>query len=174
MERWSFRPGLVSVAAVFVIELICKLPGAVGFLLIPLSLLLYALAAVGILVATVILAVKKRPRRAASILLALVGPVLLWWPINWATDCVHLGLTVGLGVGYYGARPARRSGFAVYDWSVGLAIGPSTFLIHDVTDQIGLPIAQHTLPSTSENEFREECAGNARYLLGYYYICYTP
>ncbi len=172
MDRWSFWPVVASLAAVFVLELLCQLPGLLSSLLIPLSLLFFALAAVGIVVATVVLAAKKRPRRAASILLALVAPVVLWSPINWVTDCAHLGLTVGLGVGYYGAPPkADRSGFATYDWSVGIVTSPSTFLIHDVTDQIGLPMVQRTSSSTAENEFRQECAGNVRHLLGHYYVC---
>jgi hypothetical protein len=102
----------------------------------------------------------------------LIMPVLLWSPINWVADCVHLGLTVGFGAGQIGSssKPDGR-GFAAYDWSVGLAGGPSTFLIHDETGQIALPIAQHVQPSIPENGLEEECAGKVRHLLGHYYVC---
>jgi hypothetical protein len=165
MDRWSFWPGVASLITVAVLRLLCKIPGSISFLLVPVSLVFYALAATAVLIGTVIYATKKRPRRAASILLVLVIPVLLWRPIDWATDCAHLGLTVGFGA------KSSDSGFAAYDWSVGFAGGANTFLIHDVTHQIALPMAQHTQPPRAENGFGEECAGKVRRLLGHYYVC---
>jgi hypothetical protein len=171
MDRWSFWPGFAALMTVAVLDLLCKLPGPVGFLLRPISSLCYLIISIVILVVVVIFVVKKSPRRAASLLLVLVTPVLLWSPINWVTDCVHLGLTVGFGGGQLGSSlKPNGSGFAAYDWSVGFA-GTNTFIIYDMTDQIALPIAQHTHPSISENEFEEECAGQVRHLLGHYYVC---
>lgn len=104
-------------------------------------------------------------------LLVTVLPALLWLPINRSAEFVHLGLTAGFGVGQLGvpSKP-NDSDFAVYDWSVGFA-GTNTFLIHDVTDEIALPKAQHKQPAASENGFGEECAGNARRLVSHYYVC---
>jgi hypothetical protein len=172
MDRWVFWPTFTSLGIVFVLTLVCGLPGLVSFFMIPISLLGYTVASVVLLIATGIFAAKRRPRRAASLLLVLIMPLLLWSPINWVADCVHLGLTVGFGAGQLGSssKPDGRD-FQVFDWSVGLAGGPNTFLIRDKTDQIALPIAQHTQPSTSENGFGEVCAGKVRHLLGHYYVC---
>jgi hypothetical protein len=59
----------------------------------------------------------------------------------------------------------------VFDWSVGLAGGPNTFLIHDVTDEIALPLGQHKYPVETERGFGEDCAGKVQHLLGHYYVC---
>jgi len=162
IDRWIFWPTIASLGIVFAFTILCELPGSVSFVMIPISLLIYAIASVALLTMAVIYAIKKRPRRAASLLMVLIAPACLWFPISWMADCVHLGLTVGFG----GAR-----GFAVYDWSVGLAGGPNTFLIHDETGQIALPMAEHSQPSDLENGFGEVCAGNVRHLLSHYYVC---
>ena len=171
-DRWLFKPGLVSLMTIAALGLLCQLPGWISFLLIPLSLLAYGIAFVVILGLTVYCLVKKRARIGASILLILLLPVLLWRPMNWALDMVHLGLTAGFGIGQLGAPSKSSDGsFVAYDWSVGLAGGPNTFLIHDVTDEIALPMAQHKHPSSSENGFGKECAGRVHHLLNHYYIC---
>jgi hypothetical protein len=172
MDRWIFWPTFASLGIVFILTLLCGLPGLVSFIMIPITLLVYAVASVVLSMAAPILAAMRRPRRAASLLLVLIMPLLLWSPINWAAECVHLGLTVGFGAGRLGSssKPDGRD-FQVFDWSVGFAGGPNTFLIHDKTDQIALPMAQHTQPSTSENGFGEDCAGKVRHLLGHYYVC---
>jgi hypothetical protein len=164
MDRWLIWPAFASVGGVAVVTLICGLPGVVSFVLIPLSLLLYAIAALALSIAVVISAARRRPRRAGSLLLALIAPVLLWSPINWAAEYAHLGLTVALD-------SPDRSGFAVYDWSVGLVGGPNTFLIHDVTDEIARPAAPTAEAARSEGGFAEDCAGRVRHLLGHYYVC---
>jgi hypothetical protein len=171
-DRWSFWQGLVSLATVTAIALVCQIPGTASFIMIPLSLLGYAIGSIIIFMTTVFLLVKKRPRRGASIFLIFLLPVLLWRPLNWVADLAHLGLTAGFGAGQLGV-PAKSSGsdFAVYDWSVGLAGGPNTFLIHDVTDEIALPMDKHTRPPNSENGFGDECAGKVHRLAGHYYIC---
>jgi hypothetical protein len=102
----------------------------------------------------------------------LLLPVLLWRPLNWAADVVHLGLTAGFGAGQLGASSRSSDGsFVAYDWSVGLAGGPNTFLIHDVTEEIALPLAQHTHPPSSEVGFGEGCAGRVHRLIRHYYVC---
>jgi hypothetical protein len=70
---------------------------------------------------------------------------------------------------------AKQTGndFAVYDWSVGFA-GQNTFLIHDRTDEIALPLALHKHPLSDENGFADICAGKVQHLLGHYYICNFP
>ena len=102
----------------------------------------------------------------------LLLPVLLWSPITWAATLVHLGLTAGFGVGQFGSSSkANGEAFAVYDWSVGFAGGPNIFLIHDVSDEIALPMAQHTQQPGSEQGFGEECAGKVERLIKHYYVC---
>jgi hypothetical protein len=171
-DRWSFKPTLASVATVAGLTLICDLPGWASLLLIPLSLLGYGCAATIILAIAVYCFVKQRPRRGGSVLLVLLLPLLLWRPINWAVDVVHLGLTAGFGEGQLGA-PLRSSdgGFVAYDWSVGLVGGPNTFLIHDVSDEITLTMPQHTRPLRATNGFEEECAGRVQHLVRHYYVC---
>jgi len=172
MDRWIFWSAFASLGIAFALTLACKLPGLVSFLMIPISLLAFVVACIVLLIAAGILGAKKRPRKAASLLLALIIPVLLWSPINWVADCAHLGLTVWFGAGQLGSSSKLDgSDFEVFDWSVGLARGPNTFLIHDKTDQIALPMAQHTQPSESEHGFGEDCAGRVRHLLGQYYVC---
>jgi hypothetical protein len=115
---------------------------------------------------------KRRPRRGASVFLILVLPALLWRPKIFAANLVHLGLTAGLGIGQLGTTPrVKDNSFVVYDWSVGFAGGPNIFLIHDVSDGIALPMAQHKQPQSSENGFGEECAGKVERLAGHYYVC---
>ena len=63
--------------------------------------------------------------------------------LNWAADVVHLGLTVGFGAGQLDAPSKSSNGtFEAYDWFVGLAGTPSTFLILDIIDEIALPTTQ--------------------------------
>jgi hypothetical protein len=140
--------------------------------MIPISLLGFAVGSIVVLGTTVFLVSKKRPRTAVSIFLIFLLPLILWSPINRVADLIHLGLTAGFGVGQLGV-PSMSSGsnFAAYDWSVGLAGGPNTFLIHDVTDEIALPMAKHTHPSSSENGFGEKCADRVHRLESHYYVC---
>jgi len=172
MDRWIFLPALASLVLVAILTFVCGLPGSVSFLMIPISLLGYTITTITLLMTAVIFVAKKRQRRAASLLIALIAPMVLWSPINWAAECAHLGLTVGFGAGQLGSasKPGDR-GLAAYDWSIGLAGGPNTFLIHDETDEIALPMARHKQPSSYENGFGEECAGKVHHLLDHYYVC---
>ena len=170
-DRWLLWPVVASIAGTTVLTFLCGLPGLVSFVLIPFSLLAYAVAAVAIVVSAVVVAARRRLRKSSSLLLALAAPVLLWPPINWITIYLHLGLTAGFGMGTIGPTPEPGAPFAVYDWSTGLAGGPVTFLIHDETDEIALPPASHKHPISLENGFGEDCAGKAAHLLGHYYLC---
>jgi hypothetical protein len=172
VDRWLPWLTLVSTAIVAILTLLCRLPGLVSFLIIPLSLVGYLAAPPALVAASVWFAANKLPRKAASALIALATPILLWVPINWAADCVHLGLTAGFGAGQIGAMSKPDgSKFAAYDWSTGLAGGPNTFLIHDDSDEIALPLARHKHPAASENGFGEDCAGKVKHLLAHYYVC---
>ena len=170
-DRWSFKLAFVSLMTVSAFQLACQFPGLVSFILIPISWIIYMIALLVISAMALYCFVKKGLRRGGSILLALLLPVLLWWPINWAADVVHLGITTGFGGGQLGNSKSSDGDFVVYDWSVGFAGGPNRFLIHDVTDEIALPMTKHTHPSSSENGFGEECAGKVRRLIGHYYVC---
>jgi hypothetical protein len=171
-ERFSFKPALISLTTVGALALLCQLPGWVSLILIPFTLLGYAIALFVILGMGMYFFIKKRPRRGASVLSVILLPALLWRPLIWSADLVHLGLTTGFGVGQLGTpRKSRVGDFIVYDWSVGLAISPSIFLIHDGSDEISLPMAQHPHPASSEIGFGEECAGKVEHLIRHYYIC---
>jgi hypothetical protein len=118
-DGWSLRPALVCVAMVAVLILLCQLPGSISFVLIPLSALGFGVAAVIILAIAAYCLVKKCPRRAGSVLLVLVLPVLLWRPTIWAAEFVHLGLTVGFGAGQLAVRQSRKmtvSSFMTGPW----------------------------------------------------------
>ena len=170
-DCWSFKPGLVSLTIVTAVALLCQLPGSVSFLLIPLSAIGFTIASCVILGIAVDGVVKGRPRRGVSVLLLCLLPVLFWRPVNWVASMAHLGLTVCLGAGTSGVERWSDGNFAAYDWSVGLAGGPSTFLIHDVSDEVSLRIAQHTIPIGSQHGLKEECANRVRHLVGHYYVC---
>lgn len=171
-DRWTFRFAFVSLMTLAALDLVCQLPGLVSFVLIPISLIIYGIAFIAILAMTADCFGKNRPRRGCSILLALLLPVVMWRPINWAADVAHVGITCGFGGGQLGAASKSSDGdFVTYDWSVGFAGGPKRFLIHDATDEIALPLAQHAHRPSSENGFGEDCAGKARRLINHYYVC---
>jgi len=171
-DGWSLKPALVSWMTVAILVLLCQLPGMVSFLLIPLTLLGFAAASFTVLIVAVYRLAERRPRRGASVFLIVLLPALLWRPTIFAANLVHLGLTAGFGIGQLGTTPrVKDNSFVVYDWSVGFAGGPNTFLIHDVSDEIALPMAQQKLPQSSENGFGEECAGKVERLVGHYYVC---
>ena len=144
----------------------------------PLSLVLPLLAIVVCPVVTLLLAGsacllgwQRRPRGAASALSALAAPVLLLVPMVLIEPYVHLGLTVGFGIGYLGSPPPEGEPVAIYDWSTGLAGGPNTFLIHDRTDAIASSQAKGGSPAWGDNGFLTDCAGRSRHLIRHYYVC---
>ncbi|WP_124849334.1 hypothetical protein [Acidipila sp. EB88] len=160
----------MSLATVAALAVICQLPGKVSFYLIPIAALSFAAGSIIILGLTIFLVAKKRPRTGASISLIVLLPLILWSPMVRAAEFAHLGLAAEFGVGQLGYSSSHGSDFIVYDWSVGLA-GANTFLIHDVTDEIALPMSKHTHPSSSEDGFGEECAGKVKRLVSHYYVC---
>jgi hypothetical protein len=163
---------MATPAIALVVAILCSLPGVVSFFLIPLTVLGGPLVGARLLIIALVVAVRRRPRTAVSILIAVLLPVLLWQPITWTADCAHLALTVWTGGGQLGqtSKP-DGSPFAIYDWSVGLVGGPNTFLIYDTTDEISLPPKLHKQPIASERGFGEDCAGKVRHLLDHYYVC---
>jgi hypothetical protein len=85
-------------------------------------------------------------------------------------------LSAWLGVGQLSSYKAADGKFAGYDWSVGLVTNPDTFLIYDATDEIQLPLRQHTRLKVSESQYVEMCSGQGdshtiSHLVGHYYIC---
>jgi hypothetical protein len=151
---------------------VADLPSLIGFVVRLSTVLALPCAAIVALGFAIVFAVKGRPRRAVSALLAIVIPALLWIPTVWTIDYAHLALTTGFGVGQIGSSTkSDRGQFSIHDWSVGFAGGPNTFLIHDPTDEISLPLSQHKQPIASEMGFGEDCAGKVRHLLGHYYVC---
>lgn len=171
-DRWLLWPVLAACTSAAFLQFISKWPGELSFSIILLSLVPTLIIAITICISGLILAAKRRVRQATSLIVALLFPIVIWQPVNWATDCIHLACTVGFGAGQLNstARPIGNK-FTVSDWSTGFAGGPSTFLIHDVTDEIALPTAQHKRPIALEDGFGEECDGKVRRLLGHYYIC---
>jgi hypothetical protein len=184
-DRWVLWPAVTAVVTVSALTFLCGLPGQISFTLIPISLLVYLVATMTIFVSAAVSLIRRRRRQSASAILALIVPILLWTPIGWTTDCMHLCLTTEFGLGVLNFDQVRRGSlidsihtpstsdkpFQVYDWSVGLAGGPNTFLIRDITGEIALPLPQHRFPLTLENGFGEVCAGRVRHLIGHYYVC---
>lgn len=164
-------PGALAVLVAACAGLACKIPSPINLLLMISTVAAGVVAGAGLLAFTIFLALAKTPRRAASILAAIVLPVLVWRPILWATDYVHLALTAGLGIGHRGQlQSPDPSRFEVYDWSTGFA-GSNTFLIRDAADEIALPAQLHRHPLSDEQGFGESCAGRSDHLMGHYYVC---
>jgi hypothetical protein len=163
---------VVVTAAATVLVFLCGLPGPTRIFSVLFAMLAFPIGAVTLIASSTTLAVRKRPRKAASYAIALLAPVLLWMPITWTAEILHLGLTAYLGGGQLGSA-AKLDGdqFAVADWSVGLAGGPNTFLIHDVSDEISLPTSRHRRPIALENGFADSCDGKVSHLIGHYYLC---
>ncbi len=184
-DHWLLWPAVTAVVTVSALTFLCGLPGQISFTLIPISLLVYLVAAMTIFVSAGICLIRRRRRKSTSAILALIVPILLLTPIGWTTDCMHLWLTTEFGLGVLNSDQVRRGTlidsiyipstsdkpFQVYDWSVGFAGGTNTFLIHDITDEIALPLPQHRYPLTLENGFGEVCAGRVKHLIGHYYVC---
>lgn len=172
MDRWLFRPAIISAALVTVVLLLVQLPGWLGFILVPLSFIAYATAALVLIAAAIFLAVKKQPRRGASLMLAAIMPILLLRPVIWLAAYPHLALTAWLGAGVLkGPLNQSENGFATHDWSVGLVTNPDTILIRDESDQIALPKGQVQNLSGFKKDVFGWCGGQARHLLGHYYVC---
>jgi len=166
MDRWLLWPTFTALAAVTSLCVFGTITGISVMTLLAGSF--YLVTAVTSLGAALTFAVLQRPRQAVSFVLALAALILLRPPLNRAADYIHLGITIAAI--QLSSNPDKNS-FADYDWSVGFAGGPATFLIHDPTDEIALPLPLHKNPADDENGFAEMCAGKATHLLGHYYVC---
>lgn len=169
-DRFLYWPAVTSLIAVTLMVLACGIPGPLSFLMIVAVLSLASFAAIAILTVFCLLAIRKYFRTSASVLFALIVPVLLLPQINWVADCIHLGASVWFGAWSLGNCTLNGRGNPAYDWSVGFAGGPGRFVVHDVTDKVGLPV-RHPIDPEHANGFEEACAGRSRHLLGHYYIC---
>lgn len=169
-DRWLPWPPLVATCLALALVFTCRLPGSISFILIATSMLCLPLIGTVMVGLVIVLTAKRLPRRAASIAIALIAPVLFWTPIGWAADCLHLVVTETTGLGQIGHYSLRGGGEA-YDWSVGLAGGPNTFLVHDETDVIAKLAKPRQLSTASATGIEEECAGRVQRLFGHYYTC---
>ena len=164
-DRWTAWPAFATLAISLILTFLCHLQNLVGFVLIRLTALGTLLGGAGLIVLALVVAMRRQPRMAASLLSAALLPLLLRKPIYWTAYTMHLALAVWTGA----VQPDGP--FAGYDWSVGLAGGPATFLIYDVTDKIALPPELHKQPIAFEQGFGEICAGKVIHLPGHYYVC---
>jgi hypothetical protein len=98
-DKWLLWPALTLLAGTLALAFFCGWPSSISFTLIPLTFLGLPFVVVALLVLTAVFAIQKRFRKAASILAAILLPILLLKPINWAADCLHLSLTAGFGIG---------------------------------------------------------------------------
>ena len=171
-DHWAIWPAIAALAIALGLAVLCGLPGIVSFVLVPMTVLGAPFVGAGLLAAAFVVGVRRRPRRAVSVLAAVILPACLWTTILRTADYVHLALTVWTGAGQLGGQ-ARPDGspFATYDWSVGFAGGPNRFLIYDVTDEIAIPPKLHKQALAVEQGFGEDCAGRVRHLLAHYYVC---
>jgi hypothetical protein len=171
-DRWLPAIPIATLIATFCLLLFCSLPGWLNFILIPIVVLGLPVVAIILFVWTIFLLAKKMWKRAVSVCVATALPVLLFQPIIWAVDFVHLGLTVGLGIGELNnTLPDVDRRFQAHDWSVGLAGGLNTFLLHDETDEIALPPTRHRDHVVPEDSLEKMCAGRVRHIVSHYYVC---
>lgn len=135
----------MSLATVAATAIICQLPRTLSFFFVPIAALSFAAGSIIVLGTTTFLVAKKRPRTGASISLDCSAPsdTLV------ADDPSRRVRAPWAYSGIWGRSAwllfVEREWFHCHDWSVGLA-GANTFLIHDVTDEIALPLSKHTHP----------------------------
>ncbi len=171
VDRWAWWPTSCTVAMAALFVFVGGLPGPLNLLLTLLAIM--ACPAVGLLLigAACALGWQRRPRGAISALLALAAPVLLLVPMLLVQPYVHLGLTLGFGIGYIGPAPLEGRRVAIYDWSTGMVGGPNTFLIHDPTDVIASSRTNTGVLAWRNDDLLRECAGGSDHLVGHYYVC---
>src|SRR5580658_4246516 len=75
-DRWAAWPAFASLAISLIVAILCGLPAIVSFLLIPLTVLGAPLVGACLIVMGLVVAVRRRPRTAVSILIAVLLPVL--------------------------------------------------------------------------------------------------
>ncbi len=166
---WWLTPATVALVALFVF--VGELPGRLNGLLLLLAFVVLPLAALLLIGLACVLAWLRYWRRAASLLLAVAAPAFLVVPMAILAPYVHLGLMLAFDIGYLGPAPLQGQPVTVYDWSTGMVGGPNTFLIHDRTDAIALPLAKSG-PAWRDSDLLRTCAGRVQHLIGHYYICF--
>ena len=148
-----------------------ELPGPLNLLLTLLEVMACPAVALLLIGTACVLGWQRRPRGAISALLALAAPVLLLVPMRLMQPYVHLGLTLGFGIGYIGPAPLKGEPVAIHDWTTGMVGGPNTFLIHDPTDAIASSRTSTGFPAWRNDDLLRECAGRSDHLIGHYYVC---
>jgi hypothetical protein len=171
-DRWMWWPTACTVAMELLFLSLVELPGLLGIRLFLLAIVACPTLALLLVGMTCVLAWHRQPRRAASTLAAVVAPVLLLGPTRLMALYVHLGLTLAFGIGYLSPNSLEGQNLAIYDWTTGYAGGPNTFLIHDVTDAIALPLTKVVPPAWRDYDLFAECAGKVQPLIGHYYVCF--
>ena len=170
-DRWLIWPTLASVTLFIVLMLISGIPWSLGLLAEIVTTIVFLLAAASLCVATVVFLFDRRFRMAMSFLVAAVVPMAIRLQLVWVANCLHLMLTIWLGVGYLGpTETPDNHGFAAYDWSVGLAGGESTFLVRDPSRNVAMQPGPHTAELTTQT-IRQTCMGRSKHIVGPYYIC---
>ena len=172
-DRWLLWPAIVTLLATIFLLFVCQMPGLIGFVLALVLGLGWPFALGLVLLVAVVMLVMHRVRLAASLVLAPLCVTISWTLLVQAATYLHLGITVLVSM-----EPSRASGktsnvqqLTVYDWSTGLAGGPTTLLIRDVSDEIASPLVKHRTWASQGVGTEEECAGKVRHLVDHYYLC---
>ncbi len=167
MDHWAWWPTSCTVAMLAFFVFVGGLPGPLNLLMVLLALLACPAVALLLILVACVLAWQRRPRGAASALIAVAVPIVLLVPMALMEPYVHLALILTFGIGYIGPTPLRGAPVAIQDWSTGMAGGPNTFLIHDTTDAIAESQAGRN------DVFPDECAGRSQHMIEHNYVCVT-
>jgi hypothetical protein len=174
-DAWMWWPATCTVAAMALFVVLDELPGPLNPLLLVLTVVAFPVAALLLIGSASMLAWQRQHRRVASALMALAAPVLLLIPMVFIGPYVHLALMLTCGIGTLspqtGPQLLEGGRLAIYDWTTGMVGGPNTFLIHDATDTIALPLTKDAPAAWRDNDLFRECIGRVRHLIGHYYIC---
>lgn len=138
-DRWTAWPAFATLAISLIVTFLGGLPGIVGFFLGPLAALGALLVEAGLIIMALVVAVRRRPRMATSLLSAALLPLLLWKPIDWTAYTMHLALAVWTGAV---SRTARSSATTGQSGSQGPSHIP--YLRCDGRDRSSARIAQAT------------------------------
>lgn len=171
-DRFYIWPSVATAVLVFLFVIIVQMSPSLGFMLVICWVLITPFAGVALVGFCILLAVRKRWKKSLSF---AAIPVIAWalhQPVLFCCDYVHLLLLEPVyqeAIAASGKPPGAR--FAAFDWSVGFAGGPNTFLIYDETDAISRPFNDQPGIATQEDGFGPDCAGKVRHLLAHYYVC---
>ena len=169
VDKWLWRPVVIALPVLALIKLLIQLPGDLNIVIIPLSLLAVAAALGALIWAALAGARRAQWRRAVSFLAVPVLVTVLWSPLDWIDDRIHLWLTVTFGVGQIGPTQDADGGrYRIHDWSTGLAGGPNTFLIEDPSDRVAGPVSPN---SAGDESVAAACTGKVERLWTHFYVC---